>query len=76
LLGRTTTEFLDPEEVVPEFWARLAPDCELHERRELPDAMVYRGPAAAKEFFRKTQDWHRYTTGHCGFAGTEAKHTV
>ena len=56
LLGRTTTEFLDPEEVVPEFWARLAPVCELHERRELPDARVYRGPAAAKEFFRKTQD--------------------
>jgi hypothetical protein len=49
LLGRTSTEFLDPEEVVPEFWARLAPDCELHERQELPDARTYRGPAAAKE---------------------------
>jgi ketosteroid isomerase-like protein len=31
------------------------PDFELHERSELPDAKVYRGPEAAKEFWRKTQ---------------------
>ena len=56
LIGRTSAEFLDPEKVVPDFWARLAPDVELHERHELPDAKVYRGRAEAKEFFRKTQE--------------------
>jgi ketosteroid isomerase-like protein len=56
LIGRTSGEFLDPEKVVPDFWAHLAPDVELHERHELPDARVYRGRAEAKEFFRKTQD--------------------
>jgi hypothetical protein len=56
LVGRTSAEFLDPEEVAPDFWAHLAPDIELYERRELPDTRVYRGPAEAKEFFRKTQD--------------------
>jgi ketosteroid isomerase-like protein len=55
-LGRRDVDFLDPEEVVPDFWARLAPDFELHERAELPDARVYRGREEAKEFFRKTQD--------------------
>lgn len=54
-LGRTGEEFVDPELVAPEFWARLAPDVELHERSELPDARVYRGPEEAKEFWRKTQ---------------------
>jgi ketosteroid isomerase-like protein len=53
--GRTLPETADPEEVVPQFWARLAPDFELHERPELPDARVYRGPEEAKKFFRKTQ---------------------
>jgi hypothetical protein len=33
-IGRTGPEFVDPEEVAPEFWARLAPDVELHERWE------------------------------------------
>jgi ketosteroid isomerase-like protein len=56
LIGRTSAEFLDPEEVVPDFWDRLAPDVELHERHELPDARVYRGRAEAREFFRKTQE--------------------
>jgi ketosteroid isomerase-like protein len=54
-LGRTGEAFVDPEELAPEFWSRLAPDVELHERAELPDAKVYRGPEAAKEFWRKTQ---------------------
>jgi ketosteroid isomerase-like protein len=54
-IGRTGAGFVDPEEVAPEFWARLAPDFELHERSELPDAKVYRGPDEAKEFWRKTQ---------------------
>jgi ketosteroid isomerase-like protein len=47
--------FVDPEGVAPELWARLAPDFELHERTDLPDARVYRGPDEAKEFWRKTQ---------------------
>jgi ketosteroid isomerase-like protein len=54
-LGRTGDAFVDPEEVAPEFWSLLAPDLELHERTELPDAKVYRGPEEAKEFWRKTQ---------------------
>lgn len=54
-IGRTGADFVDPEEVAPDFWARLDPDFELHERSELPDAKVYRGPDAAKEFWRKTQ---------------------
>src|SRR5215207_846711 len=55
-LARAASNFLDPAELAPEFWTQLAPDFELHERRELPDARVYRGPEEAKEFFRKTQD--------------------
>lgn len=54
-IGRTGPEFVDPEEVAPDLWARLAPDFELHERAELPDANVYRGPEEAKEFWLKTQ---------------------
>ena len=54
-IGRTGADFVDPEEVAPAFWARLDPDVELHERSELPDAKVYRGPDEAKEFWRKTQ---------------------
>jgi hypothetical protein len=62
-LGRTEG-FVDPEEIAPDFWGRLDPDVELHERPELPDAKVYRGPAEVKEFWRKTQEvwaevhWH------------------
>jgi SnoaL-like domain len=54
-LGRTE-EFVDPEEIAPDLWGRLDPDVELHERPELPDAKVYRGPAEVKEFWRKTQE--------------------
>ena len=54
-IGRTGPDFVDPEAVAPELWARLDPGFELHERPELPDAKVYRGPEAAKEFWRKTQ---------------------
>jgi ketosteroid isomerase-like protein len=54
-LGETSDTFVDPEEVAPEVWSRLAPDVELHERADLPDAKVYRGRAQAKEFWRKTQ---------------------
>ena len=54
-LARTGDAFVDPEEVAPEFWSRLAADFELHDRPELPDARVYRGPEEAKEFWRKTQ---------------------
>jgi ketosteroid isomerase-like protein len=54
-LGRTGSDFVDPEEVAPELWARLHPDVELHERPDLPDAKVYRGREETKEFWRKTQ---------------------
>ena len=54
-IGRSGDRFVDPEEVAPDLWARLAPDVELHERSELPDAKVYRGREQAKEFWRKTQ---------------------
>jgi hypothetical protein len=55
-LGETGPEFVDPEEVAPEFWARLAPEFELHDRPDLPDARVYRGRNATKEFWRKLQE--------------------
>src|SRR5215208_2108573 len=48
--------FVDPEKLAPDLWSRLAPDVEFHERSELPDAKVYRGPQEAKEFWRKTQE--------------------
>ena|SRR5215208_1606618 len=48
--------FVDPEKVAPDLWSRLAPDVEFHERSELPDTKVYRGPDEAKEFWRKTQE--------------------
>ena len=54
-LGTTGDAFVDPEVVAPEFWSRLAPDVELHERAELPDAKAYRGPEESKEWWRKTQ---------------------
>ena len=55
-IDRTGPEFIDPEEVAPDLWARLAPEFEFHERSELPDAKVYRGREEAKEFWRKTQE--------------------
>jgi ketosteroid isomerase-like protein len=54
-IGRTE-EFVDPERIAPEVWERTAPDFELHERPDLPDAKVYRGREAAKEFWRKSQE--------------------
>jgi hypothetical protein len=54
-IGRTGSEFVDPEDVAPELWARLDPDFELHDRPDMPDATVYRGREASKEFWRKTQ---------------------
>jgi ketosteroid isomerase-like protein len=55
-IGRTGPGFVDPEEIAPDLWARLAPDFELHDRAELPDAKVYRGRENSKEFWRKTQE--------------------
>jgi ketosteroid isomerase-like protein len=55
-MGRTGDEFMDPEEVMPDLWAQVHPDAELHERQDLPDAKVYRGKEQTKEFFRKTQE--------------------
>ena len=54
-IGHTGPEFDDIEVLAPDLWARLDPAFELHERRELPDAKVYRGRVEAKEFWRKTQ---------------------
>lgn len=55
-IGRTGPEFVDPEAVAPDLWSRLSPDFELHDRPDLPDAKVYRGRQATKEFWRKTQE--------------------
>jgi len=55
-IGRTGEDFVDPEEVAPDLWARLAPDFELHGRRDIPDQKVYRGREEAKEFFRMLQE--------------------
>jgi ketosteroid isomerase-like protein len=55
-IGQTDGEFVDPEELAPDLWARLAPDFELHERTDLPDRRTYRGRDEAKEFWRKTQE--------------------
>jgi ketosteroid isomerase-like protein len=55
-IGRTGHQFIDPEDVAPDLWERLAPDLELHERPDLPDAKVYRGREESKEFWRKTQE--------------------
>jgi ketosteroid isomerase-like protein len=55
-IGRTGDEFVDPEELAPDLWERLAPDFELHDRPDLPDAKVYRGRDETKRFWRKTQE--------------------
>jgi ketosteroid isomerase-like protein len=55
-IGRTGDEFVDPEDVMPDLWARVHPDAELHERPDLPDAKVYRGKEKTKEFWRKSQE--------------------
>ena len=55
-VGRTGEDFVDPESVAPELWARLAPDFELHGRPDVPDSAVYRGREEAKAFFRMLQE--------------------
>ena len=55
-IGKTGSDFVDPQDVAAEEWAFLAPEFELHERPDLPDGRVYRGPNEAKRFWRKTQE--------------------
>ena len=55
-MGRTGDEFVDPEEFAPDLWARLAPDFELHERSDLPDAQVHRGRDESKAFWTQIQE--------------------
>jgi ketosteroid isomerase-like protein len=55
-IGPTDHKFIDPEDVAPDLWERLAPDFELHDRPDLPDAKVYRGREESKQFWRKTQE--------------------
>ena len=53
---RTGDAFVDPEDVAPDLWVRLAADFEMHGRPDIPDSMVYRGRESAKEFFRMLQE--------------------
>jgi ketosteroid isomerase-like protein len=55
-IGRTEPGGVDLERIDAEIWARVDPDAEIHERPDLPDAKVYRGREAGREFFRKTWD--------------------
>jgi ketosteroid isomerase-like protein len=55
-IDRSGDEFIDPEELAPDLWASLAPDFELHGRPDVPDATVYRGREATKEFWRMLQE--------------------
>jgi hypothetical protein len=55
-IGRTDEEFVDPEELAPDLWARLAPDFEVHGRPDVPDSKVYRGLEATKDFWRMLQE--------------------
>jgi ketosteroid isomerase-like protein len=55
-IGRTGEDFVDPEEVAPDLWARFAPDFELRGRPDVPDSKVYRGREETKEFFRMLQE--------------------
>jgi ketosteroid isomerase-like protein len=55
-IGQTGDQFIDPEDVAPDLWERLAPDFELYDRPDLPDAKAYRGRDESKEFWRKTQE--------------------
>jgi ketosteroid isomerase-like protein len=55
-IGRTGSEFVDPEDLAPDLWARLDPDFELHDRPDIPDSKVYRGREASKGFWRKIQE--------------------
>src|SRR3954451_22839668 len=55
-IGRTGDEFVDPEELAPALWAHMAPDVEIHGRPDVPDATVYRGREATKDFWRMLQE--------------------
>jgi ketosteroid isomerase-like protein len=55
-VGRTDPEDLDPEQIMPDVWARLDPDMELHERPDLPDTKIYRGREDSKAFWRKISE--------------------
>jgi ketosteroid isomerase-like protein len=55
-IGRTGDEFVDPEEIAPDLWARFAADFELHSRPDVPDSTLYRGREATKDFFRMLQE--------------------
>jgi ketosteroid isomerase-like protein len=61
-LADQSVEVFDPERDAPELWEGTAPDFELHERPDLPDARVYVGREEAKEFWRKT--WEIFSTIH------------
>jgi ketosteroid isomerase-like protein len=54
--GRTGQEFVDPEDVAPDLWAKFAPDFEVHGRPDVPDSQIYRGREETKEFFRMLQE--------------------
>jgi ketosteroid isomerase-like protein len=55
-VGRTGEEFVDPEELAPDLWARFAPDFEVQGRPDVPDSRTYRGREQTKEFFRMLQE--------------------
>jgi len=55
-IDRTGDEFVDPEQIAPDLWARLAPDFEMHGRPDVPDSTVYRGREASKDFWRMLQE--------------------
>jgi ketosteroid isomerase-like protein len=55
-VDRSGDDFVDPEEVAPDLWARLAPDFELHGRTDVPDQGIYRGREETKEFWRMLQE--------------------
>jgi ketosteroid isomerase-like protein len=55
-IDRSGDEFVDPEQIAPDLWARLAPDFEMHGRPDVPDSTVYRGREASKGFWRMLQE--------------------
>jgi ketosteroid isomerase-like protein len=55
-IDRSGAEFVDPEQIAPDLWARLAPDFEMHGRPDVPDSTVYRGREASKDFWRMLQE--------------------
>jgi ketosteroid isomerase-like protein len=55
-IGRTGEDFVDPEKLAPDLWAKLAQDFEVHGRPDVPDAKTYRGRESTKEFWRMLQE--------------------